>query len=141
MRKIPVFSRLRQAFGEWLGRYNWTWWSTWTFRDEVSPLSAKKVFARFIVRTCPGSWYFLAVEWHRWRDSVHCHALVGGVEGVRRLSVMDEWYRRYGIARIVEYNPKLGARYYLTKYITKELADWDVNLPCKQRGKKGVYKS
>jgi len=39
------------------------------------------------------------------------------------MDMVDWCYRQYGIARILPYNPKLGAGYYLCKYLTKELAD------------------
>lgn len=36
---------------------------------------------------------------------------------------VDWWYENYGIARILPYKQELGARYYLGKYLTKEVAD------------------
>jgi len=53
----------------------------------------------------------------------HIHALVAGIQGVRRMDMVDWCYRQYGIARILPYNPKLGAGYYLCKYLTKEMSD------------------
>jgi hypothetical protein len=39
------------------------------------------------------------------------------------MSWVDWWYEHYGIARILPYQAELGARYYLGKYLTKEIAD------------------
>ena len=36
---------------------------------------------------------------------------------------VDWWWERFGIARILPYEERLGAKYYLGKYLTKELAD------------------
>lgn len=41
----------------------------------------------------------------------------------RRMVWVDWWYEHYGIARILPYEEKLGAKYYLGKYLTKDLAD------------------
>jgi hypothetical protein len=40
---------------------------------------------------------------------------------------VDWWYDHYGIARVLEYDHELGARYYLAKYLTKEVADLQVS--------------
>jgi len=71
-------------------------------------------------------------EMQKERGVAHIHALVAGVQGVRRMDMVDWCYRQYGIARILPYNPKLGAGYYLCKYLTKELSDveFSANLGC-----------
>lgn len=123
------------AFIKWLSMYDWDWWATFTFRTDKSPEGAKKAFLRFIRKIKQNVYFFLAIEWHKWRDSTHCHSLIGNVAEIRRLDVMDAWYEKYGIARIYAYDNNLGAKYYLTKYIFKEMADWDFNLPKKNYSK------
>lgn len=125
---IPQQKDLSSVFGEWLNQFKWDWWATFTFRRDTSPYRAKKSFLRFIRGNLHRhAYYFMVVEWHSYRDCVHLHALVGNVDKVRRLSTMDRWYATYGISRIWPYDTRLGARYYLSKYITKELSDWDFN--------------
>lgn len=52
------------------------------------------------------------------------------LEEIRQLAVrfywMDRWNKISGFARIFKYNPTLGAKFYLTKYIAKELSDYKV---------------
>jgi len=36
---------------------------------------------------------------------------------------MDWWFAKEGIARILPYDRQLGARFYLCKYVTKDLGD------------------
>jgi hypothetical protein len=48
--------------------------------------------------------YFCASGWCGDYHGVHIHALMGNCYGIRRLTVMDKWYERYGIARIYAYN-------------------------------------
>jgi hypothetical protein len=41
----------------------------------------------------------------------------------------EKWFNRYGRALIEIYDEKKGGNYYLSKYITKELCDWDIENP------------
>jgi hypothetical protein len=102
----------------------------------MSPLGAKKCFTRWL-RSFKGQKfsYFMVVEWHRFRDSVHIHALIGNTGDTERLLAMDRWYQKYGISRIWPYNSRLGARYYLGKYLLKDLSDWDIEIPLELREK------
>jgi hypothetical protein len=48
----------------------------------------------------------------------------GGVKDIRRLDLVDWWHNQgYGFARIFPYDSSLGAKFYLCKYLTKELGD------------------
>jgi len=62
-------------------------------------------------------------ELQRDRGVPHIHALVGGLDSLRYGEVGRFMFERYGYTRILEYDPALGATYYLTKYVTKELGD------------------
>lgn len=62
-------------------------------------------------------------EYQHWRGVPHFHALMGGVADLRRDQAWSWWFSRYGIARILQYNPELGAGYYICKYVTKDLGD------------------
>jgi len=66
---------------------------------------------------------WIAVGETQARGTPHWHMLVDNVAGQRRMSWLDWWYDRYGIARILPYDRQLGARYYLGKYLTKQLAN------------------
>ena len=57
------------------------------------------------------------------RGVPHWHALVANVGEQRRMSWVDWWFEHYGIARILPYQEELGARYYLGKYLTKQVGD------------------
>ena len=120
------YQDLSRNFYEWLNRWNWDWWATWTFRWDIRPYSAKKCLCAFLKGIEKDYYSFMAMEWHRYRDSVHIHSLVGNVADIRRLTVMDTWAKKYGWARIYPYDRTKGAGYYLTKYLVKELADYDM---------------
>ncbi|MBA7544393.1 hypothetical protein ES705_36749 [subsurface metagenome] len=120
------FSDYREKVADWLNGFNWDWWATFTFRYPCMPYSAKKSFIRNFREQ--GIDYFYASEWCGDFHGVHIHALMGNCYGIRRLTTMDKWYQRYGIARIYPYDKRLGARYYVCKYIVKSVADWDIRI-------------
>jgi len=53
------------------------------------------------------------------RGTIHFHVLVAGVGDVRRLTIMDEWARLAGWARIrpVEHQDRVAK--YVSKYVAK----------------------
>ncbi|MBA7554900.1 hypothetical protein ES705_47539 [subsurface metagenome] len=120
------FSDYREKVADWLNGFNWDWWATFTFRYPCMPYSAKKSFIRFVKGA--GIDYFYASEWCGDYHGVHIHALMSNCEGIRRLTTMDKWYEKYGIARIWPYDERRGARFYVCKYIVKSVADWDMKI-------------
>ncbi len=61
----------------------------------------------------------------------HFHLLMGNLDGVRRDKYWKIWFRENGRARILPYNSKLGAGYYLTKYVVKDeytnAENWEIS--------------
>jgi hypothetical protein len=111
-------------WGDWLGEFTWDWFVTLTFPDVIHPEQAAKRHARWTralekyerrrVRQAR------ALEYQK-RGVIHYHALLWGVRpDTRRLDWMDAWHAiAEGHARIVQYDPALGAAHYLAKYVTK----------------------
>jgi len=95
--------------------------------DRPGWASAKRAWREFIKLSQPA---LGAVEWVRCfevgkdRSVPHLHALVANVDPtVRRMSLVDWAWQRWGIARVLEYDPNLGAGFYLSKYLTKDISD------------------
>jgi hypothetical protein len=127
---------LRQAWGDWLSTLaDWDWFVTMTLRDPIGQgtwtkpgwASAKRAWLEFqnLARPALGELTWVRMfELQGWRGVPHVHALVGNIDPtVRRMDLVDWAYRRWGITRVLEYDPNLGARYYLCKYLTKDVAD------------------
>jgi len=123
---------IRDAWCQFLGQWQWEWFATLTFRDIVHPEAADKSFRYFtskLNRQLYGPRWFKkahggipwvrALEYQR-RGVIHFHALFADVEGVRRLSWMDEWNEIAGFARIEAINDKWAVRRYITKYVLKD---------------------
>lgn len=129
---------LKQAWGSWLSRlYPWQWFVTLTFRDpseaEISRGYTKRgwkyaenAYNRFLGRVKPALGELVwvrALEWQKWRGVPHIHALVGGLDNTKYAEVASWYWGKYGFSRILDYDPQLGAGFYLSKYVTKELGD------------------
>jgi len=122
-----------EIVGEWLNSYPWDMWATFTFRYNVKDtINAKKYFKRFVAdvffKQGRNISYFAGVEYHK-NGGTHIHALLGRTSGCRYKDIGQLWFKRYGYAYVEQYRPALGARYYLTKYIAKDLSDYDINMP------------
>jgi hypothetical protein len=72
--------------------------------------------------------YFLAVE--RFHDGyfLHTHSLVNGLDGLTYRQIGESWRTLYGREKIEGYQKDKGANFYLTKYVTKDLCDWDLKI-------------
>ncbi len=135
----------KQEWGDWLsGLAEWEWFVTMTLRDpeelaRATPglatwtrpgwASAKRAWRDFAGMARPAlgalSWVRM-FETQRDRGVPHIHALVGNTDPtVRRLDLVDWCFRRWGITRVLEYDARLGASFYLCKYVTKDVADID----------------
>jgi hypothetical protein len=133
---ISIRSELRQTWGEWLGELaEWDWFVTMTLRnpqgvptwDKPGFATAKRAWGEFTKQAKPAlgelTWVRM-FEIQPWRGVPHIHALVADVDqSVRRMDLVDWAWDRWGIARVLGYEHQLGARFYLTKYVTKQIAD------------------
>jgi len=139
----PIPITLNEAWGQFIGKFEpYHWYATLTFKNEVSQGRAERQFYRWVrianemlygkryrVKGLGVSW-IKAIERQR-RGILHIHALIGGdIWRLRRFTFMDLWReggffdngKRFypnGFAKIVKYDSKLGAKYYLSKYVTK----------------------
>ena len=121
---------LRDAWIALLGRWEWEWFCTFTFRDLVHPEAADK---RFRVLISQANRVLFGVRWAqygrglRWvraleyqkRDVIHYHALLAGVEDLRRLYWMDRWHELAGYARIEPIESAAAVSRYVSKYVVK----------------------
>ena len=131
--------QLKQAWGDWLsGLADWEWFVTMTLRDPppnkwgwTKPgwSSAKRAWRELVGLARPPlgqlAWVRM-FETQGWRGVPHVHGLVANCDpSVRRMDLVDWAWNRWGMTRVLQYDPRLGARFYLSKYVIKELADLD----------------
>jgi len=124
---------IRDAWCEFLGRWQWEWFCTLTFKFEIHPEAADKSFRYFVSKL---NRQLYGPRWHKkayggipWvrgleyqqREVIHFHALFSNVKDLRRLSCMDLWDKIVvGWARIEAIKNKRAACRYITKYVVKE---------------------
>ncbi len=116
---------LREAWVDLLSRYEWSWFTTLTFRDLPKTYTAVNRTKKWLTaikkqekRRIP---YFMCMEWTRLQNRPHMHLLMGGLHEVNRSKWWLTWFTWYGAARILPYDSRLGAAYYLTKYVVKDI--------------------
>ncbi|MBA7706091.1 hypothetical protein ES703_114937 [subsurface metagenome] len=116
---------IRQAWVDLLDRYEWSWFTTLTFRDLPKSYTAINRAKKWLTslkkeekRSVP---YFLALEWTKIQNKPHLHLLLANLEGVRRFTWWLTWYTQYGAARILPYEKGLGCTHYLCKYVFKDV--------------------
>lgn len=134
---------LKAAMGEWLGGLApWDVFSTWTFSRLVQVPGAMYWARRhlgWLEKTAKQPIYaFVGVERGQTGGLLHLHALVGNVGHLKAYCGVPlrpgEWGHNCclvhawpaGYARVLQYDPQLGAAHYVSKYITKHLAEWEL---------------
>lgn len=125
---------LRNAWVSLLNRYNWDWFATLTFEELPSTYTAHNKLKRWLSALEKQEkrkiGYYKVMEFTR-LGVPHFHLLMGNLDGVRRDKYWSIWFRDNGRARILPYNFKLGAGYYLTKYVVKDeytnAENWEIS--------------
>lgn len=121
---------------QWIGSRDWSIWITGTFRPAqklTDTINTKNRFINFVELLSKNYdrhniEYFLAVERFKTGYFTHVHAVLGGVDGIPYRDIGTDWRSLYGREQVERYQKNKGADYYLTKYITKELCDWDFHM-------------
>ena len=121
--------QVRTAWGDWLDGLPWDHYVTLTFGIKSGPDFARRTFDRWIRRLeqeaqTPVLW-FVGFEDGKLFGRLHLHALTGNTSALPAEYMAKLWTP--GWSRIVPYRPTLGAAHYVTKYVTKELLDYDIS--------------
>ena len=137
---------LHTTWTDWLSTFHWDHFATLTFADPRSEASARTAFAHYVRSltrlTCGGSvGYFCGYEYGNF-GRLHLHALlrtsapqtVFAAGGRARASpsllhrvVWQTWFDTFGRATVAPYDRRRGAAGYVSKYVTKRLAFYDID--------------
>ena len=140
--------------GDWLtGLSSWDVWLTVTSREPRSLPAWRRGLTRYIDKVEATS-SFWGVEHGSRHGRLHAHALLGwdakeaqqlgpewsGILGWEEdrepgrgndlvmPSIRELWrlaYTRFGRSHVDRYDPNQGAGHYVSKYVSKQLTDWD----------------
>ena len=125
---------IREGWVDMLGRYQWDWFVTLTFRNCIHPEAAekrfrcwlnvlnRKLYGRNWSKHGQGVYWAKALEWQK-RNVIHFHLLMSDVqnlnETLRRLDAMDKWRHFAGFARIEVPKQQDCVAGYCAKYVIK----------------------
>lgn len=140
---MPSDGELKEEMGTWLGQLApWDVFSTYTFSHLVKTGGAMfwaKRHLRWLEERAQQPIYaFVGVERGKTGGLLHLHALLGNVGHLKACCEVrlapGKWGRGCcmlhawpcGYARVFPYDPHLGARFYVSKYVSKRLAEWDL---------------
>lgn len=120
---------LKRAWGSYLGAVPWAHFATLTFRIESSPDYAVREFKRCVRRiekeAGRPSYWFYGSEYGSRLGRLHMHALIGNTDRLSHGQLTEAW--QSGFSKWLDYDPAKSASYYVAKYITKDLADYDIS--------------
>lgn len=128
------------AYGNWLSSHRWTHFCTFTTRYKLSVNAARKSMERlhsFLTK----QWglkikLFWVAEPFDTQYSYHLHALIeiaGKALSQFSYYIKKAWQivsrgkggKEYNFTVIKRYKPKLGANFYVSKYLQRQNADYD----------------
>lgn len=107
----------------------WDYWGTLTFKTELTERGTRRAIEAHL-RRCHADRAFWATEAGKVEGRLHAHCLyrfepdLAGIPQAR--DVWRDWFKRYGRAHIDRFKQERGAHHYVSKYVTKELADYDI---------------
>lgn len=118
-------SALRLTWADWLRSIRWDYWTTPTFRRDVTDAYARHAVTRWLGRQSPSVYAVVAYERGQVGGRTHVHALVGGIgrHPLGQTHLCGSW--RHGNILVEPYHPRLdrsGARGGACWYISPE---WD----------------
>jgi len=141
--KKQLVEKYRDALGQFLDKHNWTYFATFTSREEMTQKMARR-YAESILKKirdkqvlnesperCAMAWF---IESHKEKKGVHIHALIKC--SLLKETITKQWLhmtnikqegKTNGYCRLLSYIPDFGASFYISKYVVKGgLIDWDV---------------
>ena len=122
------------AVGRWLSDKPWNAWCTLTFRaGNFTEDAATRAYVQWLdwlrAEGSPALAYFMGHEVGGQGGRLHLHGLVGNLSDyTSRTALWRWWFKRYGRAQVLRYDADRGAAFYVSKYVTKGLAQWDFDL-------------
>lgn len=125
---ISKRARIISDTGDWLKGYEWKHFGTFTFRKDISPVTAERCFNRFISRFEGDINYFYVLEKHSVRRCDHIHCVFGYIDKLICREIRKRWRKYYGMVSVVLYMENRGGLYYLCKRIGDVRTEWGFEL-------------
>lgn len=132
--QTPDIAPVDQAgdyMADWLQTMEWQHFATFTFRTpcrrpDTALRYLRRVLQRFQAKRPLRA--FVAVEFHKGKDDVHLHAIIGDPD-LWRKGLWESWFYKFGRCQVVPIESVGGVTGYVSKYVTKEIKDnslWEI---------------
>lgn len=132
-----------QEFGGWLSGIEWSHYATFTTGYELTIPAARRAMHRLhdnLDRIAPASMFWAAEPFDA-KEGYHTHALLNINSALTFKNVVDIWQKvskggkgKWNRVDLQKFDKEKGAGYYLSKYITKNLTDYDFLTSGSSRG-------
>jgi len=113
-------------YGKWLEQYDWDYFCTFTTPYELTLKSSRRMMDFLALKFLlgPESKMFWAAEKFDVKEGYHIHALIQSM--MKQHMISDRYKELYhGRPRVLKYDSNKGGNYYFSKYITKQIIDYD----------------
>jgi len=145
-RFLPHFVRganQKEALAGFLDKVDFDYFCTFTTRLPISLYSTRRIADKLCdhVQAGSSSSVFWAAENFAVRDGFHFHALMRMDPPYTKLELFDWYFQKYGRVDIIDNRSpdrQLAASYYVSKYVTKKITDYDI-LFCKYHMNRPSY--
>jgi hypothetical protein len=143
--KVVHALQVRNAYAEWLNEFKWTYWATFTTVYKLTMPSARRAMEGMFKEISKAGkvTIFYVIEPFDLKEGYHLHALVALEGNLKYNHIINLWQYLSGNKKLKKgktaegksiwnrtdlqkYNPKLGARHYVGKYMTKAMCDYDI---------------
>lgn len=127
-RRLVELRRQREAWGPWLNRFRWHHFVTLTFGGHTYANAAVIHFLKWVRRLERRAqhavhWFFV-VELDA-GGGAHVHCLVGNTHNLTTRQLSAAWH--LGFTRVLRFNPRQGAAYYVSKHIGDAVVQYDIS--------------
>lgn len=141
--KLTHSEIIQNAYAEWLGTFEWDYWTTLTTRYKLTMPSARRAVEGLHkeLKKAGECSIFFAVEPFDLKEGYHIHALLKVPKGYKYQHIVQVWQHVSGNKRkpketdsestwnrvkLETYDKKRGAKGYVGKYINKDRSDYDL---------------
>lgn len=141
--KLSQKEQVRNSYAEWLDTFDWSYWATLTTRYKLTMPSARRAMNGMFDQLSKAGKVsiFYVCEPFDLKEGYHIHALIGLNGNLKYQHIIQTWQHVSGNKRkakegdtqstwnrvdLQTYQPKLGARHYVGKYMTKNACDYDI---------------
>jgi hypothetical protein len=135
MPKVISSFETQNLYATWLSSFEWSHYATFTTGYEMTLPTARRLMGAYHsnIKRAGSSPFFWVAEKFEVKDGYHTHALLKAPQAWHYKNLIDIWQKVSGGKKkgkwhrldLQDYDSNLGARHYVSKYITKRCADFD----------------